>query len=185
VSQAAPNQIAPEGLEKVRELLNTWWIPNDTRDPRDDLNQWLADNGLTDESLGSLQLLRDELRQVVEHAAQLDSMGNRWIDRYGITPVVTNHRVRFHGDDSTAGSLAVAVLEAIRDGSIDRLKACPDCRWVFYDNTRNGRKRWCMMNASGPDARGCGNIAKSRRHRARMRQALESANAETASSAQH
>lgn len=31
------------------------------------------------------------------------------------------------------------------------------------DNTRNGSKKWCMMNPAGPQSRGCGNIAKARR----------------------
>jgi predicted RNA-binding Zn ribbon-like protein len=39
---------------------------------------------------------------------------------------------------------------------------------VFYDNTRNGGKRWCLMNAGGPDGRACGTIAKVRRYRDRQ-----------------
>jgi predicted RNA-binding Zn ribbon-like protein len=43
-----------------------------------------------------------------------------------------------------------------------RLRACPDCRWVFYDTSRNGRRVWCSM--TGADgARACGSIAKTRR----------------------
>ena len=41
-----------------------------------------------------------------------------------------------------------------------RLKACPDCRWVFYDNSRNGSKRWCGMYAGEEGGRACGTIAK-------------------------
>ncbi len=45
-----------------------------------------------------------------------------------------------------------------------RLKRCPgpDCGWLFIDETKNGRRRWCMMET-------CGNRAKARRHYARTR----------------
>jgi predicted RNA-binding Zn ribbon-like protein len=49
---------------------------------------------------------------------------------------------------------------------VSRLRACanPDCRWVFYDGTRNGTRRWCTMAV-------CGNRAKLRRYRQRPRRA--------------
>ncbi|MGD2101794.1 MAG: CGNR zinc finger domain-containing protein [Acidimicrobiia bacterium] len=173
MSQAAPSQIAPGRLEEVRQLLNTWWIPNDTRRPQDDLQTWLAENQLSDGPRGSVRLFRDELRRAVEDVGELETVGNGWIDRYRIEPTISGDQVTFRGDHGVAGDLAVVVLEALQDGSMKRLKACPDCRWVFYDNTRNGSKRWCMMNPTSPDARGCGNIAKARRHRARKRQASQ------------
>jgi predicted RNA-binding Zn ribbon-like protein len=47
-------------------------------------------------------------------------------------------------------------------GTWDRLKICaaPDCRWVFYDVSRNGAGRWCSM-------RSCGNRDKTRTYRQR------------------
>lgn len=44
-----------------------------------------------------------------------------------------------------------------------RLRICgnPDCRWVFYDETRNASRRWC-----GPT---CSSLIKVRRYRARHR----------------
>jgi len=38
-----------------------------------------------------------------------------------------------------------------------RLGHCPSCDWVFYDETRNGARRWC-------DMADCGSRAKSRRY---------------------
>jgi predicted RNA-binding Zn ribbon-like protein len=45
-----------------------------------------------------------------------------------------------------------------------RLRSCanPHCRWVFYDGTRSGTRRWCTMAV-------CGNRAKLRRFRQRLR----------------
>jgi predicted RNA-binding Zn ribbon-like protein len=45
------------------------------------------------------------------------------------------------------------------------------CRWVFYDESRAGKRRWCDMAS-------CGNRAKAARHRARQKEAkVESAEA--------
>ena len=33
------------------------------------------------------------------------------------------------------------VFISIQENLWGRLKACPDCRWVFYDHSRNGSKK--------------------------------------------
>lgn len=38
-----------------------------------------------------------------------------------------------------------------------RIEACHDCRWLFWDTTRNHSRRWC-------DPADCGNRARQRRH---------------------
>jgi predicted RNA-binding Zn ribbon-like protein len=50
------------------------------------------------------------------------------------------------------------------DGSWERIKACgnPDCRWAFYDNSKNHSGRWCEMAS-------CGNRMKARAFRERAR----------------
>jgi len=154
VSELHDPQAAPGALEAVRTLLNTWRIPNDTREPVDDL-----------EGADDRRELRDDLRTVVESGD--DALLTAWIDRLGVTVAVEDGRLRFRHGAGPPGDVLVAVLDAVADGSWPRLKACPDCRWAFYDHTRNGSKRWCLMAASGPGSRGCGNIAKVRRHRAR------------------
>ena len=44
----------------------------------------------------------------------------------------------------------------------DRVKVCgaEDCRWAFYDASRNHSRTWCSMSD-------CGNRAKARAYRAR------------------
>ena len=68
---------------------------------------------------------------------------------------------------STGDALAI-VTRALTDGTWSRLRACPDCQWVFYDTSRNNRRTWCSMTASD-GARGCGSIAKTRTYRQRRR----------------
>jgi predicted RNA-binding Zn ribbon-like protein len=42
---------------------------------------------------------------------------------------------------------------------LDRVRRCanPECGWLFLDDSRAGKRRWCSMSA-------CGNRAKARRH---------------------
>jgi hypothetical protein len=146
-------QEAPGALESVRTLLNTWSIPNDTRQPTDVFD-----------GPAELRALRDDLRRAVERATP--EAINPWVIRLHVRPVLRDGRIGWTGRGDGA-TVVGAVLTAIADGTWPRLKACPDCRWVFYDHTRNGSKRWCLMSAGGSAGRSCGSIAKVRAHRQR------------------
>ena len=71
--------------------------------------------------------------------------------------------------DAFAG-LLIPVVESAADalviGELSRIRRCADsrCPRVFYDGTKNGRRRWCDMAT-------CGNRAKAARHRVRRREA--------------
>ena len=70
---------------------------------------------------------------------------------------------RLEGDGLVASLLAV-IARAQADGTWSRMKACAseDCRWAFYDRSRNRSRTWCSMAE-------CGNRAKARTYRARQR----------------
>jgi len=59
-------------------------------------------------------------------------------------------------------SVIVAMHSAMADGTWSRIKICrnPDCRWAFYDRSRNHARVWCTMAE-------CGNRMKARRFRRR------------------
>jgi predicted RNA-binding Zn ribbon-like protein len=157
-------------LEQVRELLNSWRIPNDTRAPTDLFDRFLrATPVASSHERATLRGLRDDLRACLEHPAEEASRLNAWIAWLAAAPVVAGGAIRFGASGGLPGRLLGIVLSAVADGRWARLKACPDCRWVFYDHTRNGSKRWCLMNAGGPQGRACGTIAKVRRYRERNR----------------
>ena len=61
--------------------------------------------------------------------------------------------------------LAIAFQSQI-EGTWERLKLCenPECRWAFYDNSRNRSGSWCRMGL-------CGNRLKNRAYRERRKQA--------------
>jgi len=69
--------------------------------------------------------------------------------------------------DAFAG-LVIPIVESAADalilGELSRVRRCADgrCQRVFFDNTKNGRRRWCDMAT-------CGNRAKAARHREKLR----------------
>ena len=165
---ASPGQVAPGALEQVRELLNSWLIPNDTRQPEDRFDELASRSSWTRRDAELIRELRDDLRQVVEDGGTAADNLSGWIGRLGIQPVIAGGLITYRHDGSPAADTFATVMAAISAGTWARLKACPDCRWVFFDNTRNGSKRWCLMTAGGPEGRACGTIAKVRRYRDRQ-----------------
>lgn len=159
------SQAAPGELEGVRELLNTWLIPNDTRRPTDRFDTYADRHHIPPDGRGVLRALRDDLRALVEHESASEERVTEWIGRLGVGITVTGGGLALRHPGSPAAGMLATVLEAIMRGQWPRMKACPDCRWVFYDSTRNASKRWCLMTAGGPQGRSCGSIAKVQRHR--------------------
>ena len=74
--------------------------------------------------------------------------------------------------DDALARISDRIAREVSGQHSDRIKVCANdtCRWVFYDSSRTGRRRWCDMAT-------CGNRAKAARHRARMKGA-ESTQAE-------
>jgi predicted RNA-binding Zn ribbon-like protein len=66
--------------------------------------------------------------------------------------------------EAALGPLALAAVRLFTDGDFHRIKQCGGhaCGWLFYDTTKNNRRRWCEMEV-------CGNRAKQRRLAARRR----------------
>ena len=175
---------APGALETVRAFVNTRDIDDDIEElarPAD-LAAWLAGHDLlggaattraSGEDLRHAVELREALRAhlLAHHGEPLDPAAVRTLDdasrRAGLT-------LRFTGPDSTGlepaaggvdgalGRLLAIIDAAARDGTWQRLKACPaeTCQWAFYDASRNRSAVWC-------DMRVCGNRAKVRGYRER------------------
>lgn len=177
------NQTAPGELEVVRRFINTWSIPNDTRQETDALPElarapkmWHKEfphQSLSRaDSLVKLHRLRTDLRSACQGEASSSEALNEWFNSAALR--LKTRRVggamKLNIESSEAsfvGYLVAVVANAIASGEWARLKTCPDCRWAFYDHTRNGSKRWCGMTKGGPDGRACGTIAKVTAYRAR------------------
>ena len=70
--------------------------------------------------------------------------------------------------DDVLARIAEPIVRQIGEGHDDRIRICASdtCRWIFYDESRSGRRRWCDMAT-------CGNRAKARRHRERQKDTTE------------
>ncbi|MDJ0334113.1 CGNR zinc finger domain-containing protein [Salinibacterium sp. G-O1] len=64
----------------------------------------------------------------------------------------------------TLSVMAREVVELFSADRADRIRQCSadDCQLIFYDESRSNNRRWCSMQR-------CGNRAKVRAHRARLR----------------
>jgi len=176
---------APEPLRCVQSLINTMDLESgrDRLATARDAAPWLVANGLlapdsapTDDDLQMVIGAREGLRALV-----LQNTGGEVPDPAVMAPlhriaerelaraVVTEDggvRVTPVGDSVRARLLRLLLIvsEAQRDGTWAHLKACAndDCRWAFYDRSRNHGGTWCDMAT-------CGNKLKNRDFRARRR----------------
>ena len=64
--------------------------------------------------------------------------------------------------DALFSLLAADAIHRLSEDARHKLRQCPDCRMLFFDNSRPGKRVWCSSSS------GCGNRAKVRRHRARQ-----------------
>jgi predicted RNA-binding Zn ribbon-like protein len=141
------------------------------------------------DELAHIHGVRDALREVADSiaeqrapsAAALDTVNQALHARQVIelipAPDGVNVDHRHVGDpiDDALARLADPLVRELTAGHPDRIRICDNdtCRWVFYDTSRTGRRRWCSMAT-------CGNQAKAARHRARAKQAASGATASEA-----
>ncbi len=64
---------------------------------------------------------------------------------------------------SLAAYLTLHILDLLYTADSKRVRSCPRCGWIFYDQSKSGRRRWCDMKV-------CGNREKARKfYRSRIR----------------
>lgn len=172
------NQTAPEMLESIRVFLNTWRIPNETREPVDffeseeDIHQFMMEKWNEKLPFGSVREVkhfRDTIREAVEKRKPLKPLFEKYPLQVMTMDEADMITYKAIGEENLYTFLLRIIVLAITDKQWGRLKACPDCKWVFYDQSRNGSKRWCGMYAEGEAGRACGTIAKVKRHRAKRK----------------
>lgn len=169
------NQIAPGNLEIIRSFLNTWDIPNETRKPREHLNSEEDIKNFISENFNDIKFFGEledvlQFRKDIRISLETNNVDNltKWLTSYPINVSILDidniqyNAIKKHNFFS---EVLIIIVKNISLNQWKRLKACPDCKWVFYDNSRNGSKRWCGMYASEPKGRSCGTIAKVQRYR--------------------
>ena len=124
---------------------------------------WLRQQGLRgsfgDPGAGDLEQarqLRSDLRARAEGRACAE------VRSVGIQVALTADGAVELSASSPVGLVAAAAAKVAIERRLDRVKICPadDCRWAFYDASRNRSRQWCSMEV-------CGNRAKARSHRSR------------------
>jgi predicted RNA-binding Zn ribbon-like protein len=62
------------------------------------------------------------------------------------------------------GPITLSALTLLMEKELSRTKRCAgmECGWLFFDTTKNSRRRWCVMRV-------CGNRAKVRAARAKQK----------------
>lgn len=177
---------APGPLAAVESLVNAEALEAGRDELADPVvvSGWLVRQGLletppalTDDDLTHLRALRDGLRGLL--AANNDIDPPRGLERDTINAMLVNlPLVVTVNDDGTPrlipaaadplsramATLLAAVVTAVASGEWARMKACrlPECRWAYYDRSRNRSRAWCSMET-------CGNRAKARAFRDRAR----------------
>ncbi|WP_349409941.1 CGNR zinc finger domain-containing protein [Pseudalkalibacillus sp. SCS-8] len=172
-------QIAFGDLEIVRQFLNTWSIPNDTRvatehlkslkDVEAFIKRYFTKENVQVDPLETTIQFRNDLRHLLDQNDEY--ILNKWINQYPIGVRIKEEEdglvLEHIAPKTICGQLLKIVVEAVDRDRWKRLKACPDCQYVFYDHTKNQGRVWCGMYAYGAKGRACGTIAKVKRHRAK------------------
>src|SRR3954453_15746999 len=175
-----------EGLEAVRQFVNTVHFEQGEVEEHLDspaaLQRFLADNDLGRVDVRPADLrraleVREALRNVMgaNNGEPLDAAAvellNNTAARAKVVAAFDDHaswRIEpaANGVDNALGQMLATVFRAMSDGTWSRMKACgnPDCRWGFYDATKNHSGR-CGEMAWG------GNRMKPRAFRERARSA--------------
>ncbi len=120
-------------------------------------------------TIEELRGFREDIRMTIEGEGSLQ----KWLEKY---PFHVHIKDDMKGityepvyEENVYTKVLSIVLMSIQENVWGRLKACPDCRWVFYDHSRNGSKRWCGMCAGEEGGRACGTIAKVKNYRAKRK----------------
>jgi predicted RNA-binding Zn ribbon-like protein len=132
-----------------------------------------ADDSVSDAEAARLRALREALRALVVHGAELDAASAEVIreaarsarlgvllDRTGRTALEPAGR----GVDGAVATLLGILHEAQVTGHWARMKACRQCEYAFYDRSKNRSATWCAMSI-------CGNRTKNRAYYRRRRDA--------------
>ena len=172
---------APGELELVRVFVNTADLETGQEglDSVEALRAWMEEHslsaagGLDEEDLETAIAFREGLRGMLlaNGGAELSPEALAAVRRgaeWGTLQIAVDAEGRATQEPSCSGSgvlfaRLLAIMAAAQErGEWPRLKVCAadDCRWAFYDRSRNRSRSWCSMEV-------CGNRAKTRSYRAR------------------
>ncbi len=153
---------APEPLRQAQLFLNSIDVHNGV----EWLPEWLSARGLDQEGERATEL-REALRALVlaNNGVPLDPGAVEIVNQAaaGVSlRLDADGHLHLASDGDGLDEVVAVVLEAMLDGSWERLKACRNCHWSFYDYSPNRSATWCSMEL-------CGNRKKTRAYRSRRK----------------
>ena len=159
------------------------WLKHAKALPADDAD-WLADQvsrrpdlaaelltqaiGLREAIHGIGAALGRRAKPSAASLAGLSALHARFVAHAALAPGVLScswrWSVRATPVEAALGPIALAAVRLFTEGDLHRIRECGGhaCGWLFYDRSKNNRRRWCEMEV-------CGNRAKQRRLAARRR----------------
>lgn len=130
-----------------------------------DLHVWMGALGLPDaihpSSIEKVCTFRSNLRSVFLGGSQTTDLGlDQHLKNLKVQPASSAESLHRQPILSLVAVSALSILSDARE--LKRVKMCPgsDCGWLFIDETKNARRKWCIMET-------CGNRAKAARSYAR------------------
>jgi predicted RNA-binding Zn ribbon-like protein len=167
------------------EFVNTrYWrgqeTPTETLNSVEDLGAWAAANlakearPLTRREFERAIEARETIHRVFDATARgktpaagdLETL-NGLLAAAPARTTLRRERNGFSWDVDMRGSTALGQLapvlwsagDLLTGARLDKVRRCanPECGWLFLDDSRAGKRRWCSMSS-------CGNRAKARRH---------------------
>lgn len=173
---------APGDLAYVQGFVNTADLESKRDDfaTREGLADWLERHGLLaegtqvgEEERAAAVEFREALRDYlsVNNGHPTDSGALAKLGAVSAAVPLHLHygadgRIELHAERtdvlSALGELQAVIYNAMLQGTWSRLKVClsDECRWAFYDASKNRSGTWCSMDV-------CGNRSKVRSHRQR------------------
>lgn len=142
----------------VLDFLNTLDVEDDVDVLRESgtWRRWAQERGLRPGGLAATTQVRDALRAAVgDPVSKLETVRSTVeVELAGDGPSLIT-------TDAVGAVLAAAARIRIL-GDWERVKICPadECRWAFFDHSRNRSRTWCSMRV-------CGNREKARAWRER------------------
>ena len=131
-----------------------------------DLDVWLRAVGLPETvrpgSVEAIHSFRRDLRRVFR--AEADARLSDLQALLGAIDLGETTSLNDLACQPALGLVAISAVSILGDPrERGRIKTCPgiDCGWMFIDETKNRRRKWCLMET-------CGNRAKAARHYRRL-----------------
>jgi predicted RNA-binding Zn ribbon-like protein len=171
---------APGRLDLLRLFINTWDFPKgpDALGTVESASAWCRAHGLAPVSNPREQTRLRGFREALRDLLFAQNGGEATVGWEALRPFARSAQFAVAldpargpvlepggaGADRTIATILGIVHEAVAEGNWARLHACrrDDCKFAYYDRSKNGSRAWCSMAT-------CGNREKAQRRRARDR----------------